>query len=144
MFPRCLLCAMLSCLLVTSLGCGSGNPLNRQAVSGNVTLDGQPLDQGTIELVPTSSEQGVLSGGMIADGSFQVAADKGLPPGTYTVRIYSTETSAAGAAPPAGADIAPAQPAKERIPARYNSQSELKAEVKDGESNTFTFDLKSN
>lgn len=143
MFPRCLLCAMLSCLLVTSLGCGSGNPLNRQAVSGKVTLDGQPLDQGTIELVPTVTEGGILSGGAIRDGSFQVPADKGLPPGTYTVRIYSVEGDAAPAAP-AGADIVKAPLAKERIPAKYNSQSELTAEVKDGESNIFTFDLKSN
>jgi hypothetical protein len=45
-------------------------------------LDGKPLDQGTIEFVPAA--QGVLSGGVISSGKFDVPASKGLTPGTYT------------------------------------------------------------
>ena len=143
MFHRCLFFGMLL-LFVAAIGCGSSDPLNRQAVSGTVTLDGQPLDQGTIELVPVGAEHGVVSGGLITNGSFQVPADKGLPPGNYTVRISSAEVSAStGPAQPAGADLDNTEPAKERVPAKYNVQSELTAEVKSGGPNTFTFDLTS-
>ena len=62
------LCALLlSFLLVAALlGCGPGNPLGRKALSGTVTLDGSPLDGGTIEFHPL--EGGVQSGGLIHAG----------------------------------------------------------------------------
>lgn len=143
MISRCLFFGLLLSLVAT-IGCGSRDPLNRQAVSGTVALDGQPLDQGTIELVPIDAEHGFVSGGLIINGEFRVPADKGLPPGNYTVRISSADVSAATGPPqPAGADLADAEPARERIPARYNVQSELTAEVTSGGSNSFTFDLKS-
>lgn len=141
MSRRCLAYGTLLLALAVAPGCGSGDSLNRQAVSGTVTLDGQPLDQGTIEFVPTDA-QGLLSGSLITSGNFAVPADKGLPPGKYTVRISSAEATG-GPAAPSGADLDNSQPAKERIPAKYNSESELTAEVTDGGANTFTFDLKS-
>jgi hypothetical protein len=42
-----LLCVGLL-LLVVLAGCGSGNPLGREAVSGSITFGGNPLKQGKI------------------------------------------------------------------------------------------------
>ena len=133
--------------LTMMLGCGTRDPLDRQAVSGTVSLDGQPLDQGTIEFVPEAGGSGILSGGLISGGEFAIPADKGLPPGTYTVRISSGDSNGANAG---GSDVAlpgdlqDVQPAAERIPARYNVQSELTAEIVAGHNNRLSFELHSN
>ncbi len=128
-------------LLATGIGCGPSDP--REAVSGTVTLDGKPLDQGTIEFVPTA--QGVLSGGVISGGKFDVPADRGLPPGTYTVRVYSADPpSDTAAAPDVGGAGAGGYPmAKDRIPPKYNSESSLTAEVTPGGENHFIFEVTS-
>lgn len=116
-------------LLITPLltGCGKSTD-GRVAVSGEVTLDGQPLDRGSIELHP-KSPGGTMTGGMISNGTFTIAAEQGPKPGSYEVRIF---------APSAGATVDPneppgpesqAKPPAERIPARFNVKSELTAEV---------------
>ncbi len=120
---------VLAALLITPLitGCGKSTD-GRVAVGGEVTLDGQPLDRGTIEFHPKSAG-GTMTGGTIANGAFTIAADQGPKPGSYEVRVF-----AAGA----GATVDPneppgpesqAKPAAERIPARFNVKSELTAEV---------------
>lgn len=108
-------------------GCGSSTD-GRVAVSGEVTLDGQPLDRGTIELHP-KSPGGTMTGGMIANGTFSIAAEQGPKPGSYEVRIF-----AAGAGTTVDPNEPPgpesqAKPPAERIPARFNVNSELTAEV---------------
>ncbi len=120
-------------------GCGPPNPQGRLAVSGKVTFQGEPLDQGTIQFTPLDRESGVSTGAMIRDGSYRVEAHRGLLPGKYRVRIFSAEAKAEGRVPKAPG--MPAAVPKERIPARYNIKSTLEAPVtKDGE-NEFDFDL---
>jgi hypothetical protein len=128
-------------MVLACLGCGAGNPLDLQAVSGSVTLDGKPLEQGSIQFVPQDNAAGLLSGALITAGTYSIPQDKGLPPGKYTVRISSAaadRSSSASSGPP-GAESR--VPAKERIPARYNSQSQLAAEVTAEGDNTFDFPL---
>jgi hypothetical protein len=116
-------------LLTTPLinGCGKSTD-GRVAVSGEVTLDGQPLDRGTIEFHPKSAG-GTMTGGMISNGTFTIAADQGPKPGSYEVRVF-----AAGAGTTVDPNEPPgpesqAKPPAERIPARFNVKSELTAEV---------------
>lgn len=117
-------------------GCGSENKLQRQGVSGTVTLDNSPIARGTIRFEPIG-ENGVASGGTISQGKYEVAAERGLPPGEYIVRI-----SAAG-------ETGPAEPlpgdssklAEELVPAKYNSASELKVTIKAGEKSPRDFSL---
>jgi hypothetical protein len=61
------------------------------------------------------------------------ASEKGAQPGDYTVHIALPDL----AADDPGAKTAP------ELPAKYNTQSELKATVKDGK-NTFDWPLTSN
>ena len=121
-------------------GCRDSNPLGRKAISGTVTLDGAPLKQGSINFQPMQ-HGGVSSGAVIADGKFAIAAEKGLPKGKYRVVINAAEAGSGGAAAEMPGDIAPAP--KELVPANYNVQSELTAQVGDEKTCEFKYDLKS-
>src|SRR5688572_18815290 len=67
-------------------GCGGNNPLGRKAISGNVKLDGAPLEQGNIEFHPLF-EGGVQSGGVIVRGSYSIPAHEGVLMGKHRVAI---------------------------------------------------------
>lgn len=117
-------------------GC-SRNPLGRQAISGVVTLDGVPLDDGKIEFAPQKQKGTVGSGCAIREGKYHIPTLKGLPPGEYLVRISGlekhadTNTSFAGIPPPS----------RERIPPEYNVRSKLIVRVTEDGPNTFNFDI---
>jgi hypothetical protein len=127
-----LLCAAL-------MGCADADPLGRHAVSGNVTFQGQPLDQGMIEFTPENVQDGVGSGAVITAGQYSIAQQQGLPKGAYRVAIWS-----AGATTEALEDALPGEPsvvAAERIPAKFNLDSELTVRVTDGPEQQFDFEL---
>jgi hypothetical protein len=124
-------------------GCGSGDNLDRQAVSGTVTLDGQPLSTGTIRFDPTSAEAGTQVSAPIQGGKYSLSRRDGPVPGKYTVQITSIESSKfeppAGKMP--GEVVMPKT--KENVPAKYNLKSELTATVKSGQSEPIDFPLTS-
>jgi hypothetical protein len=68
-------------------GCGPSD--GRLAVSGSVTVDGEPLDGAAINFQPATGTRGHSSGGPVQTGSFRVAAEQGLLPGTYRVTIIA-------------------------------------------------------
>jgi hypothetical protein len=116
--------------------CGCGQEPAGSTVSGEVTFQGQPLDQGVIEFSPAEG-QGTLSGAPIKDGRYAVPAENGLAPGKYEVRIYSME--GAVSIDQSTEDI-PAEP-RERIPSQYNAQTTLTAEVKETGENKFDYKI---
>ena len=123
------------CWVVTAAlllgGCGpeyAGRP-----VAGVVTFQGKPLDQGMIQFYPAEG-QATFSGGEIKDGSYASPAEFGLAPGKYHVRINSPE----GSVP---ADSVEMVMVKERIPAKYNAETTLTAEVKESGENKFDFEI---
>ncbi|MFM7316796.1 MAG: hypothetical protein ACKO85_02685 [Isosphaeraceae bacterium] len=123
-------------------GCGGGDGLDRQPVTGQVVLDGQPLKDAEILFFPTSNgKDAIATGAHISNGAYTISRENGPIPGNYKVQI----TAAGGAqAPPANADAMPGTGpihAKELIPARYNVQTTLTADVKAGETNKFDFTL---
>ena len=128
--------------LALSAGCGPGNPLGREALSGTVTLDGQPLASGNIEFTPLAPG-GVSSGETISGGRYEIEAVRGLPPGEYRVRIYSSEKSTAPPTPEEAALPALHRPGVERIAPRFNTASQLKAEVTGAGPNRFDFQVSS-
>jgi len=139
MSPRILQLTGMLMLLPLCSACSQSNPLNLQAVSGTVTLDAKPLDNGTIQFVPAETTNGLLSGALIVHGAFYIPSEKGIPPGKYTVRITSVAPSANVSSGPPGSEST--KPAQERIPPKYNAQSQLTATVTAGSANTFSFDL---
>jgi hypothetical protein len=133
-------------------GCSGGDDdkLPRQAVSGTVKLDGQPLEAGTIQFIPGSgSGQAVQVGGSIVGGSYEISRASGPVPGTYKVTIFSASTSeerpkdAAHAPDGHVARKAKPQIKQELIPKKYNSETTLEVTVKEGGNSPFNFDLQS-
>ena len=123
--------------VVIFMGCGQSGP-RRVDVSGNVTLNGQPLAEGSIRLVPFDG--GLTAGSAIEDGRFHIAKHEGPVAGEYRVEIVSFQ--------PTGRQISdpdfPGQMRQERrqiIPARYNRDSTLSTAVPDSGSHCEDFVL---
>ncbi|MCA9220365.1 MAG: carboxypeptidase regulatory-like domain-containing protein [Planctomycetales bacterium] len=124
-------------IAVCVAGCGPDLG-GRVPISGQVTLGGQPLNDGTIEFV--ASDGSSQTGTTISNGSFSLPEEKGLPPGSYIVRISSFEAGAAPEEAAPGDSSAIPEP-KELIPAEYNVESNLTAEVTADGDNSFQFDI---
>lgn len=112
---------------------GCRDPNSPQAVSGSVTFQGKPLDQGTIEF--TAPDAPAPFAALISDGKYDIPAAQGLVPGNCKVRITSTEAFPITPEEYAAGKTAP--PAKERIPEKYNAASQETVEVKSGNANRF-------
>jgi hypothetical protein len=117
-------------LLVAVLaGCSQSGP-EVAPVSGRVTLDGRPLASADVSFQPDGAQR-ASSGRTDADGRYQLMFKRGQPgalAGEHTVRISISRELVRNPPP---------------IPARYDTQSELRREVKADEDNVFDFELKS-
>ena len=114
------------------LGCSpSGN-----SVSGKVTLDGAPLDDANISFVPKAAAQKQAGWATMAAGQYTIPPSSGLGTGEFRVEIRALRPTGEKSSDPSMI------PSKEIIPAKYNTQSRLTAEIKPGE-NVKSFDLKS-
>lgn len=119
--------------LLSFAGCDNNGGLS--TVTGLITLDGNPYPNAQIRFVPT---EGRPSTGLTdAEGKYKLhylREQFGAHPGSYKVDITTAYTSTSdtdgGKKPP------------EKIPAKYNSKSELTAEVAQG-LNEINFELKS-
>lgn len=137
--PRALAYPFAVVLAAAAAGCGGGDGLPRQSVSGKVSLGGQPLEKGTVSFIPDdpAMKDPTSGGSPIQGGSYAISPEVGLVPGKYKVAISSPSTETAQGEAPGSAAALP----RERIPAKYNTASTLGAEVKAGQGNTFDFDL---
>jgi hypothetical protein len=136
-------------------GCGDSQiphyDLPREALSGTVTVDGQPLPEGMIGFTPILEKTSVGGAGEsgdgkpvraasateIRDGKYAIPGDKGLVPGNYKVSISSNID-------PTKKDPATGKPARaprDVIPKWYNSESQLTAQVKKAEENILNFEV---
>jgi hypothetical protein len=119
--------------LATVVGCG-GPP--KAHVRGTVTLDGKPLPEGVIQFFPTGAT-GQTAAATIKDGVYEVEASVGAMKVTISAnevvgkqKLYDTPDSPV------------IDTVRQIIPARYNTKSELTADLVEGP-NEVNFDLKS-
>jgi hypothetical protein len=136
---------LIATVLMASLGCeGSADDLPREAVSGVVNLDGQPLAAGAIQFFPAPNGGGVAvgGGGTIENGQFSIARANGLVPGRYNVAINAAEPESHEKRTK-GAARKKVAPIKDLIPAKYNVQTTLTADIQKGGTSSLTFDLQS-
>jgi hypothetical protein len=114
-------------LLALTLGCSAGN--DRVALSGKVTFDGQPIEQGQIVFAPQGT--GFTAAAPIVAGAYTISAEKGASPGaTYTVRITADRSTGRTVQASGYAANEPPQEVYEQyVPAKYNESSELQFEV---------------
>jgi hypothetical protein len=132
--------ALAVVLALAAAGCG-GHGIPREPVSGKVTLDGSPLDNGLITFTPEDNTR-PPAGTAITDGSYRMGRADGPAPGPHTVTISSRK--------PTGKKLKSAdfpgtfvEETRESIPPQYNVDSRLGIEVKRGGENRFDFDLSS-
>ncbi len=128
---------IFSLCLMAFFSAGCTPQSNRIAVSGTVTLKGQPLDDGIIEFV--SAE--LKSGASIIKGKYEIPQDQGLAPGEYKVLITAGDGRTPADSPdgipgPTGANIV----SKDRIPPEYNTNSKQMVTVSKT-SFTFNYDI---
>lgn len=127
---RCLALALVSLLVA---GCGSGGDLAK--VTGKVTLGGQPLEGATVTFQPAEQGGAPSAGQTDAKGRYKLMFTFDTPgalPGEHTVSIQTAGTDFDDQ----GNEIE----RPERVPAKYNSKTELKRTVEPGGSR-FDFDL---
>jgi len=88
----------IPCAVLFLLGCGGEDPWKKNRpktvpASGTVTLNGKPLVDAQVVLVPTTGSTG-CSGKSGDKGTFELAAfapDPGVVPGSYKVMIVKSE-----------------------------------------------------
>ncbi len=115
-------------------GCGTGGP-DRHAVSGKVTLDGSPVENGTIAFISTGDGPPESAHANIVNGSYTIPADRGPQSGTFQVMIYCPKpTDKKTIDTDTGAEI-PVM--KETIPKKYNEETTLTIEIGGNESHDF-------
>ncbi len=144
-------------LLAISSGCGGdgGPPLG--TVTGKVTLFGQPYPNAIVSFTPdgggpaataTTDQNGdyVLwsadkKGAAIGKHKVSVTTIKEPVKTSSLSEVHSDDPRSAAEIAAGGADAYKVKPEKEKIPAKYNTNTELSKEVKSG-SNKIDLDLK--
>ena len=82
--PVALLATTICCLLVA--GCGSGSSVQRLPLQGTVSVNGVPVEQGTINFFPLQ-EGGLAAIGLIQDGQYSFSKANGPCAGRNRVVI---------------------------------------------------------
>jgi hypothetical protein len=120
-------------LFVTTMGCTRSN---RAGVDGQVTLDGKVVEGGSISFIPTRDNPGPAAFSLIKAGSYLIPPETGPGLGINRVEIrWSRKSGRKAAENPALDEM------EEAIPIRYNSESELTANLKPGKNQLdFTLD----
>jgi len=134
-------CAILLCALISGCGDRGYKGDKRFPLTGKVTFDGVPVDNGIISFKSESgSEKEKPAGGVITNGTYSVPEGQGVIAGTYQVEIRWSR--------PTGKQFmdkndtgAMVDEVKQVIPKKYNEVTELRAKVGNGSTN-FDFDLK--
>lgn len=122
---------VLTFLFVAPVGCANKSKVPQtagEAVSGQVTLKGQPIMNGTVTFVGVGANTAARSTA-IKDGRYSFLPENGPPAGLYKVEISNY--------PPGPTTERDSDP----LPAKYSSASILTGEVKAGQPNVISFKL---
>jgi hypothetical protein len=132
--------------------CGCGESYDgREAISGTVTLKGEPLASGGIQFEPLDN-QGTNGGSGIANGQFEMEQKYGLKPGRYLVRITSGDGITPVNEPELTGDVPGPTGVKPKgkntniisqdlIPPEWSEASKKEIQVKSGQKNEFKFEI---
>jgi len=114
---------------VLLIGCSHQPPLYE--VTGSVTFDGQPIPEGDLLFITPAGTRGP-DPAKLAGGKYELKTTAGKK----RVEISASKIRPGGARGAGGEPVA-----EEYVPARYNIQSELTADVQAKGKNTFDFEL---
>lgn len=126
---------LIFCFILLALsieGCFQGTDSNESEVSGFIKLDGKPLPEGTITFISADNTTHSAQG-KIQDGEYVVT----VPVGKKRVEIHASRWTGK---PYEKYDI---METEQYLPAIYNEQSQLTADVKPAEDVQINFELDS-
>lgn len=137
--------AALSAMM--AVGCGR-HASDRYALAGSITLDQEPVNGGNIQFEPLGANKTSATGTLVRQGRYTVPRQTGLMPGKYRVRIYCAEKIdpklVSNQTPKLRPTWNEVPHARELVPAKYNTESELVVEVRPNDTNWFDFSLSTN
>ena len=116
-------------------GCGS-EPAGPEmfSVTGSVTFDGAPVEDGRIQFRKASGDQKAFSSEIKA-GAYKLEAEAG------TMQVEITASRPSGKFDTSNPDDPPQPIGEMYIPAKYNAETTLTAEIKDSGENVIPFEL---
>ena len=136
---------LLLVIAVTVAGCPRSG-LEKATLSGRITFQGQPIQDGSIRFVPIKGTKGPATVGTIRGGNYTVTARGGVPVGTLRVEVEAyrplpgakpyTKEQAEGNRGIVEGDY----PKKQFLPPEYNTNSTHEVTIESG-SKTVTKDI---
>ena len=133
--------SVLLLLFGAATGCG-GDGLNRASVEGMVTVDGTPIPEGNMAMIPMAGTTGPSAGATITDGKYFISSDKGPVPGTYRVEIKAirkTGRQIVDSHKPPPDNLV--DETEQYIPPEYNVESTLSVQLQAGKNQNVDFQL---
>jgi hypothetical protein len=116
------------------VGCAKGP----STVTGTVTLDGQPVANGSIRFIKEEGGALVREGAVITGGSFQAQ----VPPGKYRLELSGTKVTGKRTQTGFDGKDETIETTDELFPEKFNTKSVLSEEIKAGP-NELKLDLQS-
>jgi hypothetical protein len=102
--------------------------LERVHVSGKASFKGKPVEIGQVRFIPVESTRAPITVENIRDGAYNTKSSGGVPVGSYRVEIRMFDSEEYQNAP-----RVPGSPGlKQLLPAKYNSDSQLKMTIDSG------------
>jgi hypothetical protein len=116
---------VLITLIAVLIGCGGG--LERIPLSGTVTFNGKPIEDGQIRFMPKEDTKMPLTVEPIKNGEYDTSTTGGVPVGRYQVQFFSYDTRYPEPSGPGAADR------PQLLPPSCNYQSKYEIEVESGQ-----------
>lgn len=114
-------------LFLVIAGCGGGDQFLH--VEGQVNMDGQPLSEGLVMLLPPENSTDLTTvSTQVVDGHFEIARSKKLKAGSYKVAITSEQKSGRQVQAEPGSSEKVEQYVQV-IPPKYNSATVLSVDI---------------
>ena len=125
----------LAVCCVAFVGCKPSDGL--VPIKGTVTLDGEPIEKGTVNFAPKGGAPGTAAGGPIVNGKYEAR----VSPGKMAVTIYAQKAIPKENPTPEEVERGITEDIVDIIPAKYNRASILEADIVEGQKDPVDFVL---
>lgn len=135
----------VSSMVFVASGCSKAKTLEKMAISGEVTYNGEPLESGEISFKPAEDSKVPPAAAIISRGEYKAEGRAGIAAGTYRVEIraYDAGDELPGIQrPPPMPGVIP-MGRQNYLPEKFNTKSTLETvTIEAGEKNVVrNFDL---
>jgi len=125
-------------LMLGLAGCDGKSDGLHNAITGEVKIDGVPIERGSILFTPMDGVKGQTVGGPIENGRYTLAANAGPAAGLHRVEIRGIRKTGRMVQKPLAPPGEMVEVEEEAVAARFNKSSSLTFDVKAG-ANTADF-----